>query len=562
MLFVTLQIIFWIFIIIAICLCILFIYDRFIQNKNVVIGQFPVLGRMRYVFHELRPFFRQYFGDDNAFTPRIVIDWILHVSHGTSGYFAFDKFDTSGEMHDGKHQMIHSATPLNVDEMKAKYPILWEERRKFPLAMKSYFYRSAMSLGAIGFEATSAMAAACVDAGAPFNTGEWGFAVHHIPRVAFSPKRKFFKSLAIPKAFKTLYKVIPGPRLKNRFIDRLWAIYLEKWMRDLYLFDHNYFVFYTIDWSADIKHFPKPWTLTEEFGQVILQIGSWLYGLRKARKDDVVELDWDRFGKIMSFCSAVEIKLAQGAKQTGGILTAVKNTPVVANIRGVHPWVDLISPNRFPFYNPGWEKEFLEFCQELSKKSWGKPVWAKLVISDKDNVEGLAKAMAKDESLMLDWINVDGGDGWSGAAPIALWVLFWKKVYDALPIVQEVLTRHKIRDKMKVLSAAKLYAPHMSARAMALWADAIGNARSIMISGGCIRAGLCSGEHGTCPVGLATMEKKNRRAYAQAWDAKVQQISNYITAHNKGVLQVASICGVESPTLLTIKHIATMQIKK
>ena len=77
------------------------------------------------------------------------------------------------------------------------------------------------------------------------------------------------------------------------------------------------FVFYTIDWAADLKHFPKPGTLSDEFGQIILQIGSGLYGLRKARKDDVIEFDWDRFQKITSFCSAIEIKLAQGAKQTG-----------------------------------------------------------------------------------------------------------------------------------------------------------------------------------------------------------------------------------------------------
>lgn len=561
MLHIIFSIVISIFGIVLLALFGLFIYDRFFQNKNIVIGQFPVIGRMRYVFHELRPFFRQYFGDDNAFTPRIIIDWILDVSKGASWYFAFDKFDTTGTLHDGSNQMIHSPTPLNVDELDPIYPILWENRRKFPLKFSSYFYRSAMSLWALWFEATSAMAAACVDAKAPFNTGEWGFAVHHIPRVKFSKDRKFFKYVQIPKFYKNLYKIIPWIRLKNRFIDRMGAVYLESWMRDLYLFDMQEFVFYTIDWAADLKHFPKPGTLSDEFGQIILQIGSGLYGLRKARKDDVIEFDWDRFQKITSFCSAIEIKLAQGAKQTGWILKAEKNTPVVAIIRGVHPWIDLISPNRFPFYNPGWEVEFLEFCQTISEKSWGKPVGAKLVISDENNVEGLVKAMAKNEHLMLDWINVDGWDGWSGAAPIALWVLFWKKVYDALPIVQESLIKHKIRDKIKVLCAAKLYAPHMSARALALGADAVGNARSIMISGGCIRAALCSGEHGTCPVWLATMKKKNRRAYAQAWDAKVKQIWNYITAHNKWLIQVASICGVKSPSELTLKHIAKISMK-
>lgn len=96
----------------------------------------------------------------------------------------------------------------------------------------------------------------------------------------------------------------------------------------------------------------------------------------------------------------------------------------------------------------------------------------------------------------------------------------------------------------------------MSARALALGADAIGNARSIMIAGGCIRAGLCSGEYGHCPVGLAMMRKANRRACAQAWDEKVVQIGNYIAAHNKGLIQVAAIVGVKSPSLLTRDHIA------
>jgi len=89
------------------------IYDRFFQRKNLVMANFPLAGRMRYVFHELRPFFRQYFGDDNSWAPRIIIDWVLSVSEGRTGYFSFDKFDTTGHLHDGHHQMIHAPNPLN-----------------------------------------------------------------------------------------------------------------------------------------------------------------------------------------------------------------------------------------------------------------------------------------------------------------------------------------------------------------------------------------------------------------------------------------------------------------
>ncbi len=76
-----------------------------------------------------------------------------------------------------------------------------------------------------------------------------------------------------------------------------------------------------------------------------------------------------------------------------------------------------------------------------------------------------------------------------------------------------------------------------------------------MISAGCIRAAKCSGEHGACPVGLATMKKSNRRGFQQAWDKKVLQVSNFINAHNKGLIQVAAISGLKSPSDFEAKHV-------
>lgn len=312
------------------------IYDRFFQTENIIKARYPFLGRGRYLAHHLRAFVRQYFFDDNDFTNRLVIDWILQVSSGKSGYFGFDKFDSSHTLHDGKFQMIHSSTPKNNDEMNNVYPLLGERNRKYPMQFQSYFYRSAMSLGAIGFEATSAMFAACADVKAPANTGEGGFSIHHLPRLPFSYNKKFLKYIQVPKAFKIPLSLIPGKRLKNRFIDFLSWVYTEKELRDSYLFDPQNFVFYKIDWKADISNFPKPEELSDEYGNIIFQIGSNLYGLRKASKDHLIEFDWDRFKKIMSFCRAVEIKLAQGAKQSGGVLKAEKNTPVIAEIRGMH----------------------------------------------------------------------------------------------------------------------------------------------------------------------------------------------------------------------------------
>jgi glutamate synthase domain-containing protein 2 len=538
------------------------VYDRFFQRKNLVMANFPLLGRMRYFFHELRPFFRQYFGDDNAWAPRIIIDWVLSVSEGKTGYFSFDKFDTTQHLHDGHHQMIHSPSPLNADEVEPVFPIVGK-KRKHPMIFQSFFYRSAMSLGSIGLEATQAMAAACANEKAPFNTGEGALSIHHLPRVKYSKKHKWMKAVAISSAWKTLYRLTPGKRLKNYLIDLLGWMNIPKQkvdgekynMRDLYLFDEKAFLFYTIDWDAPVEYFPNPEDLTDDYGHIIFQIGSGLYGLRKKTKDGSFEFDFDRFQKISSFVRAIEIKLAQGAKQTGGILKAAKNTPIIAEIRGVHPNIDLVSQNRFPFYKAGEEKAFFEFLEKLSKLAGGKPVGCKIVISDENNILPLAKALKAHPDMGPDFITVDGGDGGSATAPIALGILFGKKIYDALKIVMTVLEKQGVRDRVKVFASSKLYAPHMSARAMALGADAIGNARSIMLAGGCIRAGVCSGENADCPVGMATMKKNKRRAYAQTMDKKISQISNYIHAHNKGLVQVGAICGVKSPNLLNEGHV-------
>lgn len=550
---------FWIFFwTVAIILVLAFsvwIYDRFLQTKNLVYANFPLIGRMRYVMHEVRPFIRQYFLDDNEFVNRIAIDWILNAASGKTGYFSFDKFDSSGELHKWEYSMIHSSTPLNTDETSPNFPLVWE-KREIPFQMKSYIYRSAMSLWALSFEATAAMAAGCADSGAPFNTWEWWFSVHHIPRVKFSKDKKYFKYVELWVLWKLIHSFAPWIRLKNRTLDFSLKWKVEKGTEDLYLYCKEEKVFYTIDWSADFSVFPKKWELSDDFGHIIFQIWSGLYGLRKHTTDWSIEFNWDRFQKIASFCRAFEIKLAQWAKQSWWILKAIKNTPTVAEIRWVEPWHDIISPNRFPFYEEWKEKAFFEFMNEISEKAWGKPVGCKIVISDASNIEPLAKQISATPEIAPDFITIDWGDWGSWAAPIYLSTLFWKRIYAALETADKILTKHKVRKNIKIFAAAKLYTPYMSAKALALWADAIWNARSIMISAGCIRAAKCSWEHWTCPVWIATMKKTNRRWFRQAWDKKVSQVSNFIHAHNKWLIQVAAIAWLKSPSDFQKKHIA------
>jgi len=98
---------------------------------------------------------------------------------------------------------------------------------------EGYFYRSAMSLGSIGLEATHAMSAACVDEKAAFNTGEGALSIHHLPRVKYDPKHKWMKAHKVPGFLKPLYWITPGKRLKNYLIDFFGYCACPRNMRDL-----------------------------------------------------------------------------------------------------------------------------------------------------------------------------------------------------------------------------------------------------------------------------------------------------------------------------------------
>ena len=64
---------------------------------------------------------------------------------------------------------------------------------------------------------------------------------------------------------------------------------------------------------------------------IIFQMSSGLYGVR----DNEGEFDPVRYQKTMAFCKMTEIKLAQGAKQTGGKLAAEKVSESVSYYRNI-----------------------------------------------------------------------------------------------------------------------------------------------------------------------------------------------------------------------------------
>jgi len=196
----------------------------------------------------------------------------------------------------------------------------------------------------------------------------------------------------------------------------------------------------------------------------------------------------------------IEIKLSQGAKPGhGGILPAKKNTPEIAQIRGVEPYTDVISP---PFHTAFTTPiEFMNFIQELRKLSNGKPIGFKLCVGNKIEFLAMCKAMIK-TNIYPDFIAVDGGEGGTGAAPLEYSNSVGMPLSDGLSFVVDCLNGFNLKKHIKVITSGKVITGFHIIRNIALGADITNSARAMMMALGCIQALECN--KNICPTGVAT----------------------------------------------------------
>ncbi len=521
------------------------IYDKYIQRKHQLLINYPLIGRLRYFFEALREPFRQYFGDEKFYESKDKVDWVYKAANDLSGYASFSPTQPQDNP---KFLMKHSNSPLNDDEVNQDFSVTFGEDKEIPYVSKSIIARSAMSDGAISPEGTRAFTKASYIGKFPINTGEGSlttnfFFTHRDHHDAYMDR------IQIEGFNRTIFKVI------QFFTNHFMAIkYFRKQLlnpkeADTYIYDSDSFEFFRPNWNAPIENFPKK--VPEDMPDIIFQMSSGLYGVR----DNEGKFDPVRYQKTMAFCKMTEIKLAQGAKQTGGKLAAEKVSESVAYYRNIPANKAVISPNRFPYASDVNELfDFVAQLQELSKK----PVGIKIVISSREGIEEFATEMQRRNENNIpgipDFISIDGGDGGSATAPLFLMDRVGFHVNDAVHIADNVLKEHGVRDKVKIIAASKILTPDDIAVVMALGADYIYLARGFMMSAGCIRARMCSG-HGShqCPVGLATQDKKLRTAYL------VHKHANKTVQYHKnllaGVRTILAVMGIKDVKDLDKEHI-------
>ncbi len=523
------------------------IYDRFVQRQHSLLINYPVIGRFRYLFEALREPLRQYFAEENYYESRDKVDWVYKASKDVPNYKSFSVDQPFAQ---DRFIVKHATNVLNDDEVSNDFSVTFGAKREKPFVSKSPIIRSAMSDGALSPEAVRAFSLGASLSDYIVNTGEGGLTSNHL--YTLRPDLRNAEYLEIIKSTpfaEFVFKVVA------KIFNHAYAIkaYRRILLKDnstenTYIYDPDTHVLFRVNWKAPIGVFPK--SVPESLPDTIFQMSSGLYGVR----DDKGNFDEERYAKVMRFCKMTEIKIAQGAKQTGGKLSAAKVNADIAYYRGIEEGKDLFSPNRFPFADN--QENLLDFVGRLQEIS-GKPVGLKIVISDANEIDQLtAKAAIRKEAGLAipDFITIDGGGGGSATAPLELMESVGLSTYNALYVIDAALRKHDMRDDIKVISSGKILTPDDVIITMSLGADAIGIARGFMMSGGCIRARMCSGYGGhKCPVGMATQDPKKRASFLVV--KRAHRMANYHNNLIKGMKMMLAVMGFEHISQLSKKNL-------
>ncbi|MEX0812263.1 MAG: FMN-binding glutamate synthase family protein [Chitinophagales bacterium] len=274
-------------------------------------------------------------------------------------------------------------------------------------------------------------------------------------------------------------------------------------------------------------------------GDLIWQIGTAYFGCRDANGDFSAEKFKEKARDPQ--VKMVEIKISQGAKPGhGGILPASKNTPEIAEIRGIEPNVDVHSPPGHSAFSNA--EGLMEFIKELRELSAGKPIGFKICIGKKEEFIDFCNAMKK-TGITPDFISVDGGEGGTGAAPVEFSNSLGMPLRDALSFVSDLLKKHGLRKEIKLIASGKIISSFHIARSIALGADICYSARAMMLSAGCIQALECN--RNTCPVGVTTQNKSLVKGLVV--EDKSKRVYSYHKDTVKNFMELLGAAGFTKP---------------
>ena len=256
------------------------------------------------------------------------------------------------------------------------------------------------------------------------------------------------------------------------------------------------------------------------------------YGTDK--NSGVKQIASGRFGvttEYMSNADELQIKMAQGAKPgEGGHLPGHKVSQAIADVRHTTPGIDLISPP--PHHDIYSIEDLAQLIFDLKNVNPDARASVKLV--SKVGVGTIAAGVAKADA---DMILISGFDGGTGAAPLTSIKhtgLPWEL---GLSETHQVLVENNLRDRVRVQTDGQMKTGRDVAIAALLGAEEFGFATAPLVVLGCVMMRCCHSN--TCPVGIATQDKKLRERFS----GQVDYIVNYFDFVAKELREIMAELG-------------------
>jgi len=285
---------------------------------------------------------------------------------------------------------------------------------------------------------------------------------------------------------------------------------------------------------------------------VVFQIGTAKYGVRDAEG----RFDPEKLRKIAALpqIKMIELKLSQGAKPgKGGILPGVKVTREIARTRGIPVGKSSISPNRHAEINNVVQLiDHINLLRDIA----GKPIGFKTVIGASGWIDAMCEEIkSRGLASAPDFLTIDSGDGGTGAAPMPLMDNVGLPIKEALPMIDNALRRHGLRQRIKLIASGKLVTPADVAWAYCAGADVVVSARGFMFAMGCIQSLKCN--RNTCPTGITTHDKRLQSGLDPK--DKAVRIKNFVGKIHYGTDLISHSCGVSHPRELKRYHCRIVQ---
>lgn len=284
-------------------------------------------------------------------------------------------------------------------------------------------------------------------------------------------------------------------------------------------------------------------------GELIWQLGTGYFGAR----DERGRFSRERFLATVGSAQvrAVEIKLSQGAKPgLGGLLPGAKVTPEIAKIRLIPVGQDCVSPASHGAFHD--VDSLLDFIESLADAT-GLPVGIKSAVGEVNFWRVLAQRIEQ-TGRSPDFVTIDGGEGGTGAAPLAFSDHVALPFRQGFPEVYRAFAERGLHEKIVFIGSGRLGFPDAALFALAMGCDMVNVAREAMMAIGCIQAQQC--HTGACPTGVATQSRWLMGGLDPT--LKSARLANYLVALRKELLALGHACGFAHPALVPLDRVETL----